>query len=113
MPGAAVGFARIVRGTAESRALLRARGEFAQEPGALGCGGHERRVLSAEDKTGAHLDIPRHDRLIVDPDHSREFAVLSCSGAHRPVRVGNAVVAKVAVDPISNFPLPGWGSRFA
>ena len=80
---------------------MRARREFAQELGALGrAGGHEGSILAAQDKTRAHLDVARHDRLIVDPGHSGKFAVLArVADAYRTmiaVGVSSMTIVKLA-----------------
>lgn len=55
-------------------ALLLARREFLQKRRALGhASHHKRRVLAGPDETCAHVDVARHDRLVVDPRHPAAF----------------------------------------
>ena len=60
------------------QALCRTDRQFPQEAGVLRCAGrHEGRVLTGQHKARAHVDVTRHDRLVIDPGHSRKLAVLA------------------------------------
>src|SRR5215472_6147405 len=73
--------------------------QLAKEPGALcGTGGHELSILTPQDEAGAHVDIARHDRLIVDPRHSGKFAVRARPGDHCAIGFADPLVAEIAVD---------------
>src|SRR2546423_913283 len=45
-------------------------------------GRHKRRILAGQDETRAHLDIARHDRLVVNPRHPRNLSVLARGRNH-------------------------------
>ena len=55
-------------------------------------------VLARQNEPRAHFDITRHDRLVINPRHAREFIVLFTSRDHFPIGIGDPAVAEIAVN---------------